>query len=342
MPQLYLFLGISIFVLNLSDFLITVFSPKGAGFITEKINSFISKIFALMKGKAGRNKLYDYKVVFLILSIIVAWVVLSWLAFAFIYLSRTGSIINSATKINASTLDVFYFVGYTMSSLGPGEFEPSNQNWYLFTNFVSFFGFFIITICITYIVPLLNNIVEANALSLSITSLGETTKTLLTNSFNGEDFSELTQQFAALSMDIIKYSTRHMAYPVLHHVQNSNTEENIILKLVSLDETLNVLLFNVPKRYIKHPLGLKQVRRSINIYLDNLKNVKPALLAPPIPDFEELKNSIPIEFINTDPAQLKNIYDRLESRRKLHKANIENEGWKWSDLNTEKFKSIDE
>ncbi len=152
MTYVYLILGLALFIFTFLDFLITVFSPKGAGLITEKVNTYGSKVYAFVVGKKGTNTLLDFKVIFLIVSIIVIWVLFIWLSCFLIFMSNADSIIDSETKINASTLEKLYFTGYTLSTLGPGDFKPNGDIWKLFTNLCSFFGFFLISICITYIV----------------------------------------------------------------------------------------------------------------------------------------------------------------------------------------------
>lgn len=340
MTFLYLILGITIFLLTFSDFLVTVFSPKGAGLITAKVNTYGSKFYSFIVGEKGTNTLLDFKVIFLIVSIIVIWIVLIWFSCFLIFMSEADSIIESTTKLNASTLDKFYFTGYTLSTLGPGDYMPNGDIWKLFTNLCSFFGFFLISICITYIVPLVNNITTAKALSLKISGLGESVNEILTNSYNGKNFQELTSQFSSLSDEILTYTTNHLAYPILHQVHNSNREENIILKLASLDETLNVFIYLIPDKYNKHPLGLQQVRRAINTYLKTLKNLKPSKEAPPIPDFNTLKKVVPIGFVTTNSNQMQILYTQIELRRKLHKSNLENDGWKWVDIDTDNYKEF--
>ncbi|HET8859521.1 ion channel [Marivirga sp.] len=337
LTYLYLILGVTIFLLTFSDFLITVFSPKGAGIITEKVNTYGSKFYSFVVGRKGTNTLLDYKVIFLIVSIIVIWITLIWLSCFLVFMSNPNSIIDSDTKLNASSLDKFYFTGYTLSTLGPGDYKPNGDIWKLFTNLCSFFGFFLISICITYIVPLVSNITKAKALSLKISGLGESLSELLINSFNGESFEELTNQFSSLSDEILTYATNHLAYPILHQVHNSNREENIILKLASLDEALNIFIYLIPDEYNNNPLGLQQVRRAISTYLKTLKNLKPSEKAPPIPDLSALQKSVPIDFLHTDPKQLQAIYSQIELRMKLHNSNLEKDGWKWEDIVTDYY-----
>lgn len=340
MTLIYLILGLAIFILTLSDFLVTVFSPKGAGLITAKVNTYGSQFYSFVVGKRGTNTLLDYKVIFLIAAIIVIWVLLIWLSCFLIFMTDANSIIDSNTKLNASALEKLYFTGTTLSTLGPGDYKPNGDIWKIFTNLCSYFGFFLISICITYVVPLVNNITKAKALSLKISGLGESLNELLSNSYNGKNFEEFTGQFTSLSDEILTYTTNHLAYPILHQVHNSNKEENLILKLASLDEALNIFLYVIPDEYNKHPLGLKQVRRAINTYLKTLKNLTPAKEAPPVPDFEALKKIVSIKFLPFSLNQLEIIYERLALRRKLHKSNLENDGWDWADINSDNYKKL--
>ena len=260
LSYLYLFLGSVIVTLVVADFAVTVFISKGAGFITEGVTVAVSKFFKFVSGNTGIKKVLEYKLVFIIAVMIAGWLVLTWLGVTLIYASDYNSIVNTKTKVAASFIEKFYFTGYTISTLGQGDFQPNGINWQVFTSAISLLGFMIITISITYIVPVINSEIEKQTLTLLIASLGQTSHEILVKGYNNHNFSDLSNQFPELTNRIFKHSKNHAAYPVLHHVHNSDKTENTILKLVALDEACTVLLNHVPDDKCVKNYDLKQVK----------------------------------------------------------------------------------
>lgn len=329
---LYLIGGILIILLVFIDFGVTVFVPKGAGFLTQSVTTVSAKFFKLISGNIGRTKILEYKPLFIILGMIMVWILGFWLGFTLIYASDIDSVVHSQTKEISSFVQKFYFVGYTLSTLGQGDFVPVEVSWQVFTSFISFTGFGIITICITYIVPVIHSFIDKATLTLQIASLGQSPFAILKKGYNGTDFEELTNEFPLLASLIFKHAKNHDAYPILHHVHNSDANENTILKLVVLDEACTILLYHIPKEKCKHRNKLLQLRSSLTYYLKTVRNVPVPDHQPPPPVNEKTSEGFDFTFINDSETEIKLIYSKLEHRRKLCKGLIEDDGFSWQDI----------
>jgi hypothetical protein len=210
-------------------------------------------------------------------------------------------------------------------------------NW--LTAFLSLTGFSIITISISYIIPVINNVIEKHILSLHIASLGESTHEILVNGFNGTDFNNLGDEFSELSKSIFKFAKNHSAYPILHHVHSSDKDENTVMKLATLDEAISILLFHIPPERSVQSNRLNQIRKSITYYLKAIRNVSPSKTPPPAPDFDALKQALGIELINTKPDEVASLYKKLNKRRCLLKGLVEDDGFTWDSLEGDKFRT---
>ncbi len=339
MNIILLVLGIIILIIVSTDFLSTVFLQKGAGFLTQSVTISVARIFKFVARNRGANIMLDYKGVAIILSMVATWLILAWIGVTLIFSYDPFSIISDKTNEKASFFEKMYFCGYVLSTMGLGDFKPNGEFWKLFTSIVSVSGFLIVTISITYIVPVINNIIEKNTMSLQIASLGESSKEILVSGYNGENFENLSDQFSSLSNIIFRYAKNHAAYPILHHVHSSDKDENAILKLASLDEACNILLFHIPPEKCMQGINLKQLRQSITFYLQSVRNVKPADSPPPVPDLKELSRVLAISLVNTEPKKIESLYGRLQARRCLLKAIIEDDGFTWDDLQGNKFQT---
>ncbi len=324
--------GVLIVTLAIFDFGETVFIPKGAGFMTQSITMGVARIFKFLSGNIGRTRLLEYKPLIIIVVMIANWSLFLWIGFTLIYSLNPQSVVNSQTKIAADFLERLYFVGYTISTLGAGDYQPVGDGWQIFTSVISLTGLVIITICITYIVPIVNNIIEKGTLTLRIASLGQSTSEILVKGYNGNSFQDLSGEFSKLAIDIFKYAKNHAAYPVLHHVHNSNKTENTIIKLVTLDEVCTILMYHVPRDKCIKDNNLRQLRTALTYYLQSVRKVHLPDEQPPYPIDEEIYAAFDFSFINSSEAELQQLYQKLEKRRRLLKGLILDDGFSWEDI----------
>ncbi len=337
MNTIFLIIGIVLLAAVTFDFMQTVFIPKGAGLLTQYITISVALFYKLLTGNNGSNKLLDYKGLAIIITMITTWLTLIWFSVTFIYAFDASSVIDGQTKENATFIEKLYFTGYTLSTLGLGEYQPHGKFWMVFTSMVSVTGFIIVTISITYIVPVINNIIEKITLSLQIASLGESPEKMLINGYDGSSFEGLSDQFSSLSSSIFRYAKNHAAYPILHHVHSSDKDENTILKLVSLDEACTLLMYHIPEEKCMQKINLQQVRRAITFYLESLRNVKKSEEQPPPPNFDLLEESLGIRLKNRRGNDLEKLYEKLGPRRQLLKGLVEDDGFNWQSLKGNKF-----
>ncbi len=337
--------GILVIIVALADFAITVFIPKGAGFTTQKLTIFVASLFRFISGNNGKSRLLEYKPLMIIAAMVIAWMFQFWIGFTLIYSSDADSVVNAKTGESASFVEKIYFAGYTLSTLGQGDYQPNGNFWRVFTSVISFTGLAVVTICITYIVPVINNIIEKGTLTLRIASLGQSSYQILANHYNGKTFSGLSGEFSSLATSIFKYAKNHEAYPVLHHVHNPDKKENTILKLASLDEACTLLLHHIPAGKCGCNSELRKLRSSLTYYLKSAQKVHIPDEQPPLPFKDEAFEQIGITFINTSENEIGPIYRKLDKRRRMLKGLVEDDGFRWEDTNgiaDDHFLNLDE
>ena len=332
-----LILGIVIVGMAVSDFAITAFVPTGEGRITAAIGRLCFKTFMFLSGKEGNHRVLNYIGLACILLTISTWTLLLWTGFSCIYVADTNSILVGTSKAPTDTFEKIYHVGYTLSTLGIGDYVPGNNFWRIFTSFVSFIGLVTVTMSITYLVPVISNAIQKRSLSLQVSSIGETPEQIVINSYNGKDFSDLSNILSDLSAGIFLYTQNHVAYPILHHMHSNNPSENIVLKLVALDEALTIFLYHVPASQRPNLLEVQSVRRAITAYLKTITYMTPTDEPPPLPRFGMIEEFTGLQLERTQGAACAELYEALGKRRKLLYADLQMDGWQWADLHGEKY-----
>lgn len=330
-------LGVIIVAIAISDFAVTAFVPTGEGKITALVGRLCFKTLMFVAGKEGNHRLLNYIGLMCILMTISAWTALLWAGFSCIYVSDANSVLVGADKSPTDAFEKIYHVGYTLSTLGIGDYVPGNNFWRVFTSFVSFIGLVTVTMSITYLVPVISNAIHKRSLSLRISSLGETPEQIIINSYNGENFDDLENILSDLSSEIFLYTQNHVAYPILHHMHSNNPSENIVLKLVALDEALTIFLYHISKSQRPNLLEVQSVRRAITAYLKTITYINPSPESPPLPRFAMIEDFTGLKLERTQEPERTELYKALEKRRKLLYADLQMDGWQWEDMHGEKY-----
>ncbi|WP_373512011.1 potassium channel family protein [Persicitalea sp.] len=336
---LLVMIGIALVLLAASDFAFTAFVLTGEGVITARLGRGIYNFMQWLAGHDGRNQLLNYIGLVTIFSIITVWILLLWTGFTFIFAADTNSILVGQDKTPADIFEKVYHVGYTLSTLGMGDFVPGNDFWRILTSFISFVGMVLVTMSISYLVPVLSNAIHKRSLSLQISSLGATPEEIVINSYNGKDFSSATGALSDLSAEIFLYTQNHLAYPILHYMHSNTPSENIALKLTALDEALTIFMFHVPEAQRPDELQLQSVRRAITAYLTTITYLEPASEPPPLPRFQIIEDHTGVKLDRTSPLDARELYHGLEKRRKLLLADLRDGGWQWDDIGGEKYET---
>lgn len=110
---------------------------------------------------------------FIVLGTPTTWIVLLWAGWSLVFASGDG-IVDSATAAPAPLGDTVYFTGYTLFTLGNGELRPEGTGWQLATSFATLSGFALLTMAVTYIVPIIQSAGSRRKLAALIARHGTT------------------------------------------------------------------------------------------------------------------------------------------------------------------------
>src|SRR5690554_2810749 len=321
MSFLALVSGTLILIITIYDFVFTTLSGGGSGFISRYVHLLSHKILKTGARIVGR-KLYNQSGIFLNGLLISVWVVLIWLGLFLIYSFQPEAIVNDDGQA-ASNIERFYFTGYTLSTLGIGNFKPVSTSFELLTSIFSFFGFIFFTTSITYLVSVFSSLNHKRALALSIHNLGKTPEEMVYRLLNQNGtFSRIN--LLSIQDKIERHLVNLQAFPVLHSYANSKVQTSLNLNLVVLDEALSILLNSKEGAKIKNALG--SIRTSITHLLNHIEeNLPNSSTHLDTPDVHKLKGweIISSSFL-VDPALLK--------RRNILSGLLERENFVWNDV----------
>src|SRR5690606_5501334 len=212
----------------------------------------------------------NYSGMIMMISLIFLWGLGLWIGVFLIFSFSPDSVLHSNSNQPTDMWEKIYFSGYLLSTMGLGDYVPSNAKWGIVSSFFSFFGLIFITLIVSYALPVLSKIIDKKQFSLYIHHWGETPQELLLYFWNGKDFSNLKEVSKELQQKILLIGQSHQAYPVLHYFHAHRKEESLVITLCMVDEALTLLLNRIaPEQWDEKKV--LPLQRSITTYLGCMK-----------------------------------------------------------------------
>jgi hypothetical protein len=335
MSYIFFICGVIIILLILYDVMVTTLTTKGGGVISSILARSVWKAFLIINKTTQAKYLINYIGSFLIVTVLVTWILGLWIGNSLIFNADTSSVVDSQTGKQTDAWGRIYFAGYALATLGNGDLKPNGAFWRIYTNLLSLSGLMLISISVTYFLPILEADNFQKKLSKRIAFLGNTPQEIIINGWNGKSFTLIKGEFMILADQILEHSERLDAYPILHYFQSSQTRESLILNLFKLDEAISIILNGTEKKQYTSK-GYREIlilRKAISTFIDSqLPYIfkKKKITVPPVPKLNLLAQKGQLK-LRADKDILTS-FQSLNKRRKTMHAVLSYNGWQWNDI----------
>jgi Ion channel len=322
--------GIALLVVTATDALwTTVWIDGRAGPLTNRLSEALWWSTRTVI-RSHRHHLLSASGPAILLAVFAMWVTLLLVGWTLIFLSTHGVVLDSHTQQPASGIAQLYFVAYSVFTLGNGDYVPHGGLWQLATAAMAGSGLFLITLAITYLLPVLSAVVEKRTLASQINALGSDATEIVTTAWDGRSFSDLASHLVTLTSSLGRLAEQHLAYPVLDYFHSSDRQKASAPAIANLDEALTILCFAITPQHRPASAVLGPARRSIAAYLDTVASTLPtnAERAPPPPDLTKIREAgIP----TVADADFTVVLETLAERRHRLATLVSNDGWTWEE-----------
>lgn len=322
-------IGVVIVAIAVADLYSTTLTFGGSGFLSGRVTRPIWKLLLRIHRRADNHKLLSSGGPLLLLLLFFMWFCLSWLGWFLIFSGDEMAVVQATTKTPASWIERVYFVGYTLTTVGYGDFAPEAPAWRLASTLAGLNGFFLITMSVTYFLPVISAVVEKRQIATVIASFGKSPSSLVDNSFERGEFQSLAEQLQELTWRIAGIAEKHMAYPVLHYFHPEDKNASLPVALVRLDEALSVIQHAFPEL----PHGNRHFRATQTVVDNFLNAIEGTMLArstelPPLPQLDTIA-ALSQAQRGVDDV----VYGmRSQQRRGRLLAYVREDGWGWKDV----------
>ncbi|WP_416139575.1 ion channel [Halomonas sp. HK25] len=150
------------------------FITRGSGLLTKQVTHVLRAALACVHTLFGRRIFLVVTGPATLVLLGVVWVAGLWLGWLLIFSGLPEAVVDSQSGRPASVSELIYYVGFTLSTLGVGDFLPQGAAARLLTSVAAFNGLVLVTLIITYALPVVSAAVARRQLAFSISMLGDT------------------------------------------------------------------------------------------------------------------------------------------------------------------------
>jgi hypothetical protein len=320
-------LGAGLLVYAVIDLLWTCFLEGGAP-VTTRACSWLAKGLLKCQARRTSRRLIAKAGLVSAVTTVLVWGVSLWAGWTLIFCASPGALVASDTGRQADVTERVYFVGYTIFTLGLGDYKPVGHFYEIITALAAGSGFMLFGLALAYLVPVVSAATAKRQLGVCIWALGKDPGDIIARAWNGADSTALNPHLVSLVPMLAGLGENHLTYPVLHFFHSTKRSSSAAASVAALDEALTILECGLQQGCSLDVPSLGAAREAITEYLNTMAPalIYPAADNPPTPSLQPLRDlGLPAVEDDLFEASLSAVADR----RRLLLALVRNEGWGW-------------
>lgn len=323
MRNIYLIVGLFILGLTVIDLIwTTLWVNGGAGPLSNRLATSMWRLMRKMTGEKDRPLSLAGPII-LVLTLAM-WVLLMWTGWSFVLAAEADTISDTMNGGEILWYERVYFVGYSLFTLGNGNYSPKEGLWQIVSTLISGTGMLFLTLGASYIISVVDAVVRKRAFASSITALSTEASTIVKEAWNGEGFHQLDLLLMNLSSELSALTQQHNAYPLLHYYYGEKSGQSAAVAVAALDEALTIIAYGVEPENRLNAVLLQNMRSTIQEYLETLDFARIASSddVPRLPDLRSLRDAgIPVVSDEEFEANVEELAGRRKKLYGLIKAN---------------------
>lgn len=307
----------------------TVAAGSGAGPLTGRVADGLWRAALATHRRRPSHRLLSLAGVVIVFAVLALWISLVVAGWSLVFGVAPGAVRDAATGMPADLGDRLYFVGYTVFTLGNGDYVPGDGGWQLATIAATGTGLVLVTLSITYLVPVASAVGRRRELATYISSLGSGPTAILRTGWDGTSFNGLSGHFVELTARLTTLRQQQFTYPIVHYFHSGSPTNSAPPNIVNLCQALHLLAWGVdPSVRLPTPIH-GPLERTLDAFLDTsgerrLSPAEPLELEP----LEELRGlGVPTvadaEYADAEPP--------TRRRRSLLAGLLVDDGWRITD-----------
>ncbi|MBB5378224.1 hypothetical protein HNQ07_003725 [Deinococcus metalli] len=318
--------GVFLVLAVLADLIVTCLQA-GEGRLSRAVHRPLYALVQVTARISGRRRVLSWTTPVLIIGTLTAWTLLVWIGWTLVFWSQPGALLGADSGLPATLSATFYFVGYTLSTLGLGEIVAPDPVWRIVTDVAAISGFFLLTFAITFVVPIAQARSDRRELALHLHRAGPGAQALILRAHTDHDRGLLSLT-TDLHFILNRIDAAHMNSPHLHRFHDHDRQDSLDISLPALGEALLILEGGLRTGA---PQGLRRALASVDSLTRTFERIhhRPLPPVPPPPDLHPLRSA----GLNVAPPEDFHAYLHTHEalRRRLH-AMAQAGQWRWEQI----------
>ncbi|MGP4066400.1 ion channel [Oceanobacillus sp. M65] len=327
MNTIFLIIGTIILIVTFIDIFWTALWVDGAaGPLSKTLTTICWKGLHIISGE--KSKLLSLSGPLILTMTLLMWVLLIWTGWTLFFAAEEASLIDTQNRGPISWSDRIYFTGFTLFTLGIGDFIPKEGFWQIATSIATGSGMLFVTFGVSYVLSVVGAVTQKRSFADSVTGQAENAETLVIQGWNGTDFHNIDLFLKEHASQLTTLTQQHKAYPILHYFHSEKDEQASSVAVAIFDEALTLYTFGVPKQYQPNKVWIKEARSSVQSYLGTLHAafINPADNVPPSPDINMLRaENLP----TVTDEEFQSCLAQLKNRRKKLRGMVQADARSW-------------
>ncbi|MGN6186636.1 MAG: ion channel [Thermoanaerobaculia bacterium] len=254
------------------------------------------------------------------------WIAMMWTAWVLIYSADPQSLVDTHTKLPVDLPSRIFYVAYSLSTLGNGDFQPNGSFWRIVSSFATIGGLGSVTLAITFLIDVIAAVVHKRTFASLVSDLGSKPEVILERAWNGEELQALDQHLVQITGMIHMYTEEHLAYPVLHYFHSEGERTAATLHVARLHDLLLLLCEGLHPDKRLPPIVTAPLRNAIDGFATTMRESDVREADEPLagPSLEVLRTlGIP----TVAEAEFTHAVQSAAKNRRLLKGLLLHDGW---------------
>ncbi|MGN9763568.1 ion channel [Micromonospora sp. SD12] len=266
MSVLSVLVGVLVVGIVLVDVALTTLSlAGGAGPVTRRVSQGMWWLTRRLAGRGlRRHRLLRWAGTSVLMGTFGAWVAGLWLGWFLVFSAVPDAVLDQFGR-PADGWSRFYFTGFSIFTLGVGDYTPGTTGSQLATTGAVLTGLFLITLGITYLMQVVSAVVDKRTIAGHIAALGADPVDIVRRGWADGEFSPMfTQHLTSLTPELVRLGERHLAFPVLHFFHADSCGKSASAAVTVLDGALLLLRGGVDPRHRPDAGAVEPLNRALH------------------------------------------------------------------------------
>ena len=327
MNWIFFVVGGALLTLVVVDMLWTTLWPDGG---SAPVSARLSNVLwrGIRRTGSSRSTIVSLAGPIVLTATLVTWVSMLWVGWTLVFAGGENSLRDTSDGSSVTWPGRFYYVGYSMFTMGNGDFAPVGGFWQVLTGLTTASGMLLVTLGVSYVLSVLGAVAQKRSFAGTVKGLGTSGAALVRAGWNGRDLHDLDLPLSALAADASSLADKHKTYPILHYYHSSSAQNASALAVATLDDALTLIRYGIADRTLYNAAVVENTRSSVGSYLATLHEafIEAADQTPPPPSLRSVREAgIP----TVDDTEFADSLRALDDRRRRLLGVVQADAWTW-------------